>query len=605
MSIDVANLKVLTKTKGPEALAAEDVARHGLAGKFINVPGVGWLQWDGKRWLDHPTVKARALEAVRIFAISVERAHRDAEAKSQKKLRMTLVQVFIGLGFGKADATAIAADPASTKTHLEVDGPNKTKATKDQKTLIKSLQSEVKASRDQADIWRNLMSKAGIGNLLALASGMPEIVVKHEDLDNHPDLIVVENGIVDLRTGKLSPHDPALLLTKRAYGSHDPTARCPHWDNAIKAIHPELGDWLQIRLGQSATGHTPDDDVMFICSGGGSNGKTTLIGAVRRALGDYAGLIPHRALLSGNSSHSTELTQFRGLRMAVMEETPEDGYFDMQRVKSSVGTESIIARKMRQDDIEFKTSHTMWINTNHRPRVPGSDRGTWRRLVCVLWPWTFIKDGQPAKDEWHVPGDTTLRGAVADRPSPDTQTAIISWVIAGAIEWYRLGMKSPKHPEAVEEATHRWRVESDMALRFALDYLVDDVQPTQLAVDLPPGRTGAALGDPDQQQREPAEQHVGRACGARGGKIQRRDLPRKIHHTGIITARRTSASNDTPRVPLQARYSSRTSLRNARASLVVLVRARVGGVAASATRPRCELVQAGDSGVPGDGLRRG
>ena len=127
----------------------------------------------------------------------------------------------------------------------------------------------------------------------------------------------------------------------------------------------------------------------------------------------------------------------------------------MQRVKSSVGTESIIARKMRQDDIEFKTSHTMWINTNHRPRVPGSDRGTWRRLVCVLWPWTFIKDGQPAKDEWHVPGDTTLRGAVADRPSPDTQTAIISWVIAGAIEWYRLGMKSPKHPEAVEEATHR------------------------------------------------------------------------------------------------------------------------------------------------------
>ena len=177
MSIDVANLKELTKTKGPEALAAEDVARHGLAGKFINVPGVGWLQWDGKRWLDHPTVKATALEAVRIFAISVEQAHRDAEAKSQKKLRMTLEQVFIGLGFGKADATAIAADPAHTKTHLEVYGPNKTKATKDQKTLIKSLQSECKASRDQADIWRNLMSKAGIGNLLALASGMPGIVV--------------------------------------------------------------------------------------------------------------------------------------------------------------------------------------------------------------------------------------------------------------------------------------------------------------------------------------------------------------------------------------------------------------------------------------------
>jgi hypothetical protein len=37
----------------------------------------------------------------------------------------------------------------------------------------------------------------------------------------------------------------------------------------------------------------------------------------------------------------------------------------------------------------------------------------------------------------------------------------------------------------------------------------DRVQPAQLSGEGAPGLTGAPLGDPDQQQREPAEQDVG------------------------------------------------------------------------------------------------
>ena len=37
----------------------------------------------------------------------------------------------------------------------------------------------------------------------------------------------------------------------------------------------------------------------------------------------------------------------------------------------------------------------------------------------------------------------------------------------------------------------------------------DGVYPAEFGGDAPPGLTGAALGDADEQQREPAQQHVG------------------------------------------------------------------------------------------------
>ena len=39
------------------------------------------------------------------------------------------------------------------------------------------------------------------------------------------------------------------------------------------------------------------------------------------------------------------------------------------------------------------------------------------------------------------------------------------------------------------------------------------MQPAEFAVDAAPGRAGAAFGDPDQQQRQPAQQDVGADAG--------------------------------------------------------------------------------------------
>ena len=86
----------------------------------------------------------------------------------------------------------------------------------------------------------------------------------------------------------------------------------------------EVADWLQVRFGQSITGYPTPDDVMTFLNGGGENGKTTMVDAIRESLGyDYAVTLPDRVLLANTGDHPTELMTLRGARLAFMEELPE------------------------------------------------------------------------------------------------------------------------------------------------------------------------------------------------------------------------------------------------------------------------------------------
>src|SRR4051812_12863443 len=61
---------------------------------------------------------------------------------------------------------------------------------------------------------KGLLSKPSLDAVTALAGGL--MLRKPDIFDAYPDLLNVRNGIVDLRTGQLRPHDPAMYMTKLA-----------------------------------------------------------------------------------------------------------------------------------------------------------------------------------------------------------------------------------------------------------------------------------------------------------------------------------------------------------------------------------------------------
>lgn len=308
-----------------------------------------------------------------------------------------------------------------------------------------------------------LLARNRITAVTALARGL--VQRESSDFDAHPDLLNTRSGVVDLRTGDLLAHDPAYLLTKITSVAYRPDAIHADWQGALNAVPQDCLPFFQVRIGQAATGHMAPDDAMLFLQGGGENGKSTVINAVMRALGDYHVLVSDRVLTADASAHPTELMDFRGARLAVSEELPEGRRLSVKRLKDTVGTPRMKARYIRQDTTEWDATHSFFLSTNYMPAVEETDHGTWRRLLLLKFPYKFLKPHEELSGaENERRGDPTIRDRV--KGGVEQQEAVLAWIVEGARQWYTAGRVMPAPPKRIVDDTRAWRSESDLVLRY-------------------------------------------------------------------------------------------------------------------------------------------
>ena len=308
-----------------DARLAETIADDVLTDRFVWVSGIkAWMMWGGRRWAECSDVTVG--EAVRQYSLE-----RFSEAL--------------------AEARATAGQAGNTNA---VDG------------------------------WRSMLSAGRERSVLSLARGIVERQVT--DLDRDLDLLNTPSGVVDLTTGELLPHDPALFMTKIAGAEYRPEFRHPDWDKALEAVPADIQDWYQLRLGQAITGHMTPDDLLVVSQGSGENGKSTVNETTAQAADDYFLMASDRILLANPDQHPTELMDLQGVRYVVAEETPEARRLAVTRLKKTIGTPRITARRVHKDDVTFAATHSFFLSTNYRPIVEETDHGTWRRLALVRFP---------------------------------------------------------------------------------------------------------------------------------------------------------------------------------------------------------------------------
>ncbi|WP_426621461.1 DNA primase family protein [Microbacterium sp. As-52] len=337
------------------------------------------------------------------------------------------------------------------------------------------------------DVLGNLPAKdigrfLGIGAISATLKLLAGILMRRADeFDAHPHLLNVANGVLDLRTGELSRHDPHLLLTRLAPVDYKPGATHKDWQAALTALPKSARGYARMRFGQAITGHTPDDDTQVFLIGGGSNGKSTMLDAVRHALGDYATVVPDEVLLARPGDHPASLMTLKGVRLAVAEELPDGHRINVKRLKDITGTEVITARRMRQDFVSFPATHSLFVSTNYLPIVSETDHGTWRRLVPLTFPREFVR-GTPAR-KGQRKGDRHLRTRLR-RGTGGRSEAVLAWLVAGAREWFDDGMRLPLPPQRVEDDARAWRKETDVIMRFVDDALAIESEAFTLSSEL-------------------------------------------------------------------------------------------------------------------------
>lgn len=337
-------------------------------------------------------------------------------------------------------------------------------------TSAKISEAAQKGDVDSVKAWSRRLDTPKLRNALTLAQGFDNISVQADLLDANPEVLNCRNGVVYLPTGDLTPHKPELYLTKIAGCDYDPAAVHEDWTAALRAVPESVQPWLQARYGQGITGHACPDDRMVIQQGGGSNGKSTLLAGIAGALGDYYHQAPSRLLIGNQSgSHTADLADLRGARFVAIEETPESGRLDVVLLKTLAGTPRVSARKLYQDPVSFPATHTVFLNTNYTPIVGETDEGTWRRLLLVVFPYTFTD--RPNPDTLDLLGDPHLRDRVG---RPEQSAAALAWLVAGATAWYTAGRKFTPPPAMVLSDTDEWRGRTDNIATFWDDHLEPD-----------------------------------------------------------------------------------------------------------------------------------
>ena len=275
------------------------------------------------------------------------------------------------------------------------------------------------------------------------------------DLDRDPWLFNCRNGTIDLRTGRLRAHDPKDMLTKMAPVDFDPDATCSLWLETLGVFlqSDELVGFWQRLCGYTLTG-VIREQILPIAYGEGANGKSTILGTMLALLGpDYAmKASPEFLMQRKTDSHPTERASLFGKRLVVAIETDEGQRINETLIKELTGNDRISARRMREDPWEFDPTHKIFIGTNHKPTVKGTDHAIWRRLKLI--PFMYTMDSACARLDIPELLKTEFPG-------------ILAWCVRGCLEWQRNGLQEPAE---VAEATQQYREEEDIILGFITEH---------------------------------------------------------------------------------------------------------------------------------------
>lgn len=286
-----------------------------------------------------------------------------------------------------------------------------------------------------------------------LAETMHHVPITPKEFDGHNHLLCTPNGIIKLRTGELTEHDSQLYLSKMTLCEYTDHVDCPQWCAFLDQIFNHdttLIRYIQKAIGYSLTGSTAEQ-CAFFCYGTGRNGKSTFLDTISAMMGDYAiNIQPETIMVRHNTGNgaSSDIARLKGARFVTSVEPNEGMRLNEGLIKQLTGGDKVTARYQYGSEFEFTPEFKLWMGTNHKPVIRGTDTGIWRRVHLIPFLVTIPED----KVDKHL-----VHRLRQEMPG------ILAWAVEGCLMWQREGLEQP---ECVKAATKEYRQEMDVVSAF-------------------------------------------------------------------------------------------------------------------------------------------
>jgi len=209
------------------------------------------------------------------------------------------------------------------------------------------------------------------------------------------DTINLLNGLLDVKTRQLRPHDPAFLSPIQLPVAFDPAATCPRWVKFASEVLP--ADSQAIVWQVAAWEMLPITSLQkaLLALGEGSNGKSTLLTALTAFIG--------KRNIAAVSLHKLESDRFAVARLVgklanICPDLPSAHLAGTSTFKALTGGDVLLAERKYMDSFEFTPFARLLFSANHPPRSSDSSHAFFRRWVVVPFTRTFTPDQAIPRD---------------------------------------------------------------------------------------------------------------------------------------------------------------------------------------------------------------
>ncbi|MBI4064536.1 MAG: hypothetical protein HY401_09605 [Elusimicrobia bacterium] len=229
------------------------------------------------------------------------------------------------------------------------------------------------------------------------------------------DLINVENGMLEWRTGRLLPHSKDFISTFQIHAVYDPQAQCPIVERFLEDVFPPDA----LPLAEEMPGYlllpTTRHQKAFMLVGPGANGKSTYLALLEAMLGEEN--VSHVALQEMGENRFV-VAELLGKLANIYSDIPAKALEQSDIFKAVVAGDSIKAERKFQHPFNLKPCARLLFSANEPP--PSKD----------LTPAFFRR--------WHIiPFINRFEGVRADKnllaklTTPEGRSVLLNHALAG------------------------------------------------------------------------------------------------------------------------------------------------------------------------------
>ena len=154
------------------------------------------------------------------------------------------------------------------------------------------------------------------------------------------------------------------------------------------------------------------------------------------------------AVKKGSQTANSDIARLKGARFVTTTEPNKGMQLDEGSVKQLTGDDKVTARFLYGKEFEFEPEFKIWMATNHKPVISGTDDGIWRRIAIVPFEYKIPKD----KIDKKLTGK--LKAELA---------GILNWCIEGYQMWRENGLMEPA---IIDQQRNEYRSEMDIIHQF-------------------------------------------------------------------------------------------------------------------------------------------